>query len=165
MGECYKPYEWLLPLLLPLGLTLRLKGKEIIPNNGEVDITDLPVGGCRRYDTLECLSDVPYRGRLENAYWEYTNPKTGEKRVDTIRCKGDECKSPYIGWQSSRGIYRKGRRYYGVVRLGRKFKNATAGYFTCHFKGDSGPSVSVNIFSEYIHEFMSYLTAKYCPML
>ena len=38
--------------LVPLGLTLRLKGKEIIQPNGEVVITDLPVGGCRRYDSL-----------------------------------------------------------------------------------------------------------------
>ena len=125
---------------------MRLKGdpKEIIPNNGNVSLTDLPVGGCRRYDSLECLSDVPYRGRLAKAYWVYTDPNTSENHVvDDIRCKDDECKSPDIGWQSSRGIYRKGKQYYNVVRLSRRL-NATMGLFTCYFEGDSN-SVSVNI--------------------
>ena len=110
-------------------------------------ITDLPVGGCRRYESLECLSDVPYRGRMEVAYWKYTDGITlKDHKVDDIHCKDDECKSPYIGWQSSKGIYRKGTRYYGVVRLGRKFENATTeGLFTCHFEGDSNTPVSVNI--------------------
>ena len=128
--------------LLPLGLTLKLKGKEIIPDGGEVVIDDLPVGGCRRYDSLECLSDVEYRGPgiFEKAYWVYNDLE--DSLVDGIHCKGDECKSPDIGWQSSRGIYRKGSRYYGAVRLGRKLKNAAVGRFTCHFEGES---VSVNI--------------------
>ena len=123
--------------LLPLGLdlTLRLKGKEIIPEDGEVVITDLPVGGCRRYDSLECLSDVQYRGRVENAYWEYTDPYTLiTQRVDTIRCKDDECNSTDIGWWSARGIYKKGKKYYGVVRLGRHFENARWGLLTCVFE-------------------------------
>ena len=121
-----------------------MKGKEIIQNNGEVDITDLPVGGCRRFDTLECLSDVPYQGKVEKAYWEYTDPNTLEYHVvDDIRCEGKDC---WIsGWQSNMGIYKKGKKYYNVVRLGRRFEYATTGLFTCRFKGDSEPSVSVNI--------------------
>ena len=39
--------------LLHLGLTLRLNGKKIIPDGGEVNITDLPVGGCRQ-EILRC---------------------------------------------------------------------------------------------------------------
>ena len=129
-----------------LGLTVRLNDKKIIPKNGEIVITDLPVGGCRRYDSLECLSDVPYRGRMEKAYWKYTDPDTLEAHeVDDVNCKDDECKSPYIGWQSSENIYKKGKRYYGAIRLGRKFTNATLGHFTCHFEGDSDTPVSVNI--------------------
>ena len=132
--------------LLPLGLTLRLKGEDIIPKDGEVNINDLPVGGCRRYDSLECLSDVPYQGRMEVAYWKYTDPNTLEDHlVDDIRCKDDECESPDIGWQSSKGIYRKGSSYFGVVRLGRTKGNADLGHFTCYFEGDSEGQVSVNI--------------------
>ena len=106
-----------------------------------MSLTDLPVGGCRRYDSLECLSDVEYSGpgMLPEAYWVYLEDSLV---IDTIRCKGDECKSPYIGWQSSKGIYRKGKKYYNAVRLGRRSKNAATGQFTCHFEGDS---VSVNI--------------------
>ena len=119
----------------------------MIPSDGEVDITDLPVGGCRRYDTLECLSDVSYRGKVEKAYWEYTDPHTLENHlVDDIHCEDDECKSPYIGWQSSKGIYKKGKQYYNTVRLGRRFKNATEilpAVFTCYFEGHT--PVSVNI--------------------
>ena len=130
-----------------LGLTLRLKNKEIIPANGEVVINDFPVGGCRSYDSLECLSDVPYRGRMEEAYWKYADPNNFllDHRVDDIHCKGDECKSPYSGWQSSRGIYRKGKRYYNALILGRKFENATETLFTCHFEGDSDSPISVSI--------------------
>ena len=125
-------------------------------------ITDLPEGGCRRYDTLECLSDVPYRGRVEKAYWNYTDPNTGEEHlVDDIRCKSDECESPDIGWQSSRGIYRKGKSYYNVVRLGRKFKNAAVGEFTCHFEEDSEPSVSVNILGKWEVIETSYFVRTY----
>ena len=122
---------------------MRLKGQKNIPINqyGQatetVDITDLPVGGCRRYDTLECLSDVPYRGRLPNACWNYSDPNTFEDhQVDDIRCKGNDCKSPSIGWQSTLGIYRKGRSYYFVVRLGRSNENAEEGVFTCFVEGD-----------------------------
>ena len=128
-----------------LGLTLRLNDKKIIPENGEVDITDLSIGGCRRYDTLECLSDVPYRGRMEKAYWKWTDDTLKDHKVDDIDCKYGECTSPYIGWQSSEGVYKKGKRYYGVIKLGRKFENATLGLFTCHFEGDSNSPVSVNI--------------------
>ena len=128
---------------------MRLKGKEIIPDGGEVDITDLPVGGYRRYGTLECLSDVPYRGRVEKAYWVYTDQNTlNVYRVDNIRCKDDECKTPYIGWQSELGVYRKGKAYYGVVRLGRRSENAAEGLFTCYFEGDTGRPVSLNIVGE-----------------
>ena len=136
--------------LLPLGLTLRLKGKDIIPKDGEVNIIDLPVGGCRRYETLECLSDVPYRGRVEKAYWKYTDPDTlVEHKIDDIRCKTtDRCKKSEIGWQSSKGIYKNkmDKKYYGVVRLGRTKENAEVGIFTCYFEGDSDDErVSVNI--------------------
>ena len=137
--------------LLPTGLTLRLKGKEIIPDYGEVVITDLTVGGCRRYDTLECLSDVKYRGRVEKAYWKYTDQYTLEEHlVDDIHCKDDKCKRPdnATGWQSNRGIYRNGSSYYGVVRLGRTKENAVKGLFTCYFEGDSKYEVSVNIIGE-----------------
>lgn len=77
----------------------------------------------------------------------YTDLDTLEDHlVDDICCKDDECKSPYIGWRSSRGIYRKDKRYYNVVRLSRKVENATIlmhmGHFTCHFEGSS---VSVSI--------------------
>ena len=113
-----------------------MKGKTIIPKDGEVSITELPVGGCSRYDSLECLSDVPYRGRVEKAYWMYTDPYTPTitQRVDTIRCKDDECTSTDIGWWSARGIYKKGKGYYGVVRLGRRFENARWGLLTCVFE-------------------------------
>ena len=122
----------------------------IIPDGGEVNITDLPVGGCRRYDTLECLSDVPYQGKVEKAYWNYTDKTLVDHKVDDIHCKNDDDHKCWeFGWQSTLGIYKKGKKYYGVVRLGRRFKNATAGYFTCHFEGDSGPSVSVKI-SKYV---------------
>ena len=136
--------------LLPLGLTLRLKGKETIPDNGEVVIDDLPVGGCRRYDTLECLSDVKYQGAVEKAYWKYTDTTLKDYLVEDIHCKGDECKNPDIafGWQSSRGIYRNGSSYYGVVRLGRTKENAEKGVFTCYFEEDSNSPVSVNIIVE-----------------
>ena len=130
-----------------IDLTLRLKGKEIIPENGEVEIGDLPVGGCSSYDTLECLSEVKYRGRVEKTYWNYTDPNTfKDSRVDDIRCKDDECKSPDIGWQSNLGIYRKGKAYYGVVRLGRSSENAAEGLFTCRFEEET--PVSLNIVGE-----------------
>ena len=137
-------------------MTLRLKGKEIIPNDGsgKVDITDLPVGGYRRYETLECLSDVPYQGKVEKAYWVYTNPYSetlNSSLVDSIRCSSTGgCQSPDIGWQSSRGIYKskKDKTYYGVVRLGRSTETTMEGLFTCVFEGDSNTPVSVNIFSE-----------------
>ena len=129
-----------------LGLTLKLNGKKIIPNNGEVNITEFPVGGCRRYDTLECRSDVPYRGRMEVAYWKWTDDTLKDHKVDHINCKGDKCESPYIGWWSTNGIYRKGKRFYGMIRLGRKFENTTLGLFTCHFEGDrKDTTVSVRI--------------------
>ena len=116
-----------------------MKGKEIIPGIEEVEITDIPVGGYRRYDTLECLSDVPYRGRVENAYWVYTDPNTLEYHVvDDIRCKDDDDhKCGKFGWQSTLGIYKKGKEYYSVVRLGRRNENAARGVFTCHFEGES----------------------------
>ena len=120
---------------------MRLKDNVIIPNNGEVEVAGLPVGGCRRYDTLECLSDVPYQGRVEKAYWVYTDNTLEDHEVDDIRCEGNECWK--FGWQSTMGIYKKGNRYYNVLRLGRRFENATIGSFTCHFEGC--PSVSVNI--------------------
>ena len=127
-----------------LGLTMKLNGKEIIPNNGEVNIADLPVGGCRRYDTLECLSDVPYQGKVENAFWEYTDPDTLKYHVvDDIRCEGKDCWK--FGWHSNLGIYKKGQKYYGVVRLGRRNETATLGHFTCRFEEDSKSPVSVNI--------------------
>ena len=111
-----------------------------------MSIDNLPVGGYRRYDTLECLSDVPYRGRVEKAYWKYTDLDTCEEHViDDIRCKGDKCKSPDIGWQSTLGIYKEGKRYYNVLRLGRRFETATAGWFTCYFKEDSNSPVSAAI--------------------
>ena len=114
-------------------------------------ITDLPVGGCRRYETLECLSDVPYRERVEKAYWEYNDLDTLKDHVievDDIRCNTtDRCKNPEIGWQSSKGIYRNkmDKKYYGVVRLGKTKENAELGHFTCYFEGDSDGPVSVNI--------------------
>ena len=124
---------------------MRLNGKRIIPNNEEVVVTDLPVGGCRRFDTLECLSDVPFRGRMEVVYWKWTDDTLKDHKVDNINCKGDECESPYIGWWSKNGIYKnkKEKRYYGAVRLGRRFENATLGLFTCHFERDSDTPVSV----------------------
>ena len=96
-----------------------------------VSESDLPVGGCRRYDTLECLSDVPYRGRLENAYWVYTDPNTCEDYpVDDMRCENnDDHECWKYGWQSTLGIYKKGKKYYNVLRLGRRFENATSGLF------------------------------------
>ena len=122
-----------------------MKDKDIIPENGEVNINDLPVGGYRRYETLECLSDVPYRGRMEKAYWKYTDDRDHkDHKVDDIRCK-DECKSPDIGWRSTLGIYKNKTEYYGVVRLGRHNEAAAAGVFTCHFEGDSDGPVSVKI--------------------
>ena len=112
-----------------------------------MNITDLPVGGCTRYDSLECLSHVPHQGRREVAYWKYTDLDTlVDHKVDDINCEGDECKSSYIGWQSTLGIYRNGSSYYGVVMLGKRFENATAGLFTCHYEGDSDSRVSVSIF-------------------
>ena len=115
-------------------------------------ITDLPVGGCRRYDTLECLSDVKYRGRDEKAYWVYTDPNTFKTvRVDSIHCKtADRCKNPEIGWQSSKGIYKNGSGYFAVVRLGRNAINPAVGFFTCHVEGDSNSPVTVEIISESI---------------
>ena len=129
-----------------VGVTLRLKDKKIIPNNGEVNITDLPVGGCRGYDSLECLSDVKYQGRIdvENTYWIYFDPITRiEYEIDDVRLKVRE--SPDIGWRSARGIYRKGISYYNVLRLGRVSEKPAVGLFTCHIEGDSNSPVSVNI--------------------
>ena len=108
-----------------------------------MSITDFLVNsGCRRYETIECLSDMSYQGIFEKAYWVYTDE---DHLVDNIRCKDDECKNPDIGWQSSRGIYRKGKRYYNAVRLGRTKKNAAVGKFTCHFEGESPVSVNIMI--------------------
>ena len=42
------------------------------------------------------------------------------------------------------GIYRKGRKYYGVVRLGRTKEQPAVGTFTCYFEGDSDTPASVN---------------------
>ena len=130
-----------------VGLNLRLKGKKIISNNGEVVILDLPVGGYRHYDTIECLSEMKYRGRVEKAYWNYTNTTSLKVyKVDDFRCKfGRNCKTPYIGWWSARGIFRKGQSYFNVLRLGRVTKNATVGLFTCNFEEDNDDPVSVNI--------------------
>ena len=109
-----------------------------------MEITDLPVGGCRRYDSLECLSEVPYRGKVEEAYWVYTDLDTCEDHVvNDSRCEGDECWK--FGWQSTLGIYKKDEKYYSVVRLGRQNETAAGGVFTCHFKGDSNPPVSASI--------------------
>ena len=110
-----------------------------------MNINDLPIGGRRRYDTLECLSDVPYQGRKEAAYWMYTDDTLVDHMVDDIHCKSYKCNSPYIGWQSSKGIYRNGSSSFGVVRLGRRFENAALGLFTCHYEGDSNSPVSVSI--------------------
>ena len=112
-----------------------------------MNITDLPVGRCRRYESLECLSDVPYQGRMEKAYWKYTDPITlMEYKVDDIRCKvRPKCKSPDIGWWSIKGIYKKGKRYYNVLKLGRVSEEAAVGLFTCHIEGDSNSPVSVII--------------------
>ena len=156
--------------MFSVGLELRLKGQRIIPTNDEgqatedVDINDLPVDGYRRYETLECLSDVKYRGRVPNAYWEYTDkslaeysstdPNTDVHRVDDIRCKGDKCESSNIGWHSTLGIYRKGRSYYFVLRLGRSDENAKEGFFTCIF-GES-ERVTVKICECYLSHY--YLT-------
>ena len=41
------------------------------------------------------------------------------------------------------GIYRKGKKYYGVVRLGRNKEKPAEGNFTCYFEGDSGLPASV----------------------
>ena len=116
-----------------------------------MSITELPVGGYRRYETLECLSDVPYRGRVEKAYWKYTDDTLVDHKVDDIRCKTTGgCKSPKIGWQSTKGIYKKGNSYFGVVRLGRNATNPIVGLFTCYFEGDSDidPRITVEIVSE-----------------
>ena len=119
-----------------------------------MNLNDLPVGGYRRYNTLECLSDVKYRGRVEKAYWVYNNPyfeTLNSSLVDSIHCnKTGGCQNPDIGWQSNRGIYRSknDKTYYGVVRLGRSRENAMEGSFTCVFEGDSNTPVSVNIFKE-----------------
>ena len=74
----------------------------------------------------------------------YTDPITlNEIRVDDIRCKvRRKCESSDIGWWSARGIYRKGKSYFGVLRLGRAFEEAAVGVFTCHYEGSA---VSVNI--------------------
>ena len=117
-----------------------------------MNITDLPVlnDGCRgyAYNSLECLSDVKYQGlgrvNVENAYWMYTNLINGKKyKIDDVRCRN--CKSPDIGWKSARGIYRNGKSYYNVLRLGRVSEEAEGGLFTCHIKEDSDSPVSVNI--------------------
>ena len=119
-----------------------------------MEITDLPVGGCRRHDTLECLSDVEYRGEFGMAYWVYTDSTLENHLVDGMCNKtANGCRNSDIGWHSTLGIYKKDKRYYGVVRLGRKFENATQGLFTCHSENDSGFSVSVNIIASkfYLH--------------
>ena len=81
------------------------------------------------------------------AYWKYTNiTSLQEFLVDDFRCKSRRnCKTPYIGWWSARGIYRKGQSYFNVLRLGRVTKNATVGLFTCNFEEDNEDPVSVNI--------------------
>ena len=145
--------------LLTAGLEFRLKGRVDISNDEEVNIATLPEGGCRRYDTLECLSDVPYRGRVEKAYWVYTDPFT-EKTYDvpSIRCRGNTCNHA-LGWQSSMGIYRKGRKYFGVVRLGRTKEQPAEGNFTCYFDGDSSTvkceCKAINLFVGLGHNSMS----------
>ena len=112
-----------------------------------MDITDFPVGGFRHYDTLECLSDVPYRGIMVKAYWKYTDPITlREYKVDDIHYKvRPNCRSPDIGWRSTRGIYKKDTSFYSLLRLGRFSENATVGLFTCHIEGDRDSPVSVTI--------------------
>ena len=140
-----------------------MKDKEIISKDGEVNITDLPVDGYRRYETLECLSDVPYRGRVEKAYWKYTDNFLVDHEVDDIRCKTTgRCKNPEIGWQSTKGIYKNGESYFGVVRLGKRFENAATGIFTCHFEGDSNSPVSVNIISKYMQVAKIAITYYSC---
>ena len=133
----------------------------IIPNNGELNINDLPVGGYRRNETLECLSDVPYRGRVPKAYWKYTDNTFEDHKVDDIRCKGDKCKSPYIGWQSAMGIYKKGDRYYHVLRLGRRFENASKGLFTCYFEGCLPVSIEIGECEVKIIIVVSFLSGLY----
>lgn len=112
--------------------------------NGLTDIKDkyYPVGGCRRYNTLECLSDVKYRGRVENAYWAYVCPHSDEEcRLDGT---GGECEcNQDVGWHSYMGIYKNGTKYYGTVRLGRTSARALEGTFKCYFEDDSNTPVSV----------------------
>ena len=110
-----------------------------------MNITALPVGECRGYESLECLSNVKYYPlRVDKAYWVYTDPITLEQsRVDDIRCEvRHNCESSDIGWWSARGIYRKGESYFGVLRLGRVVERAAVGLFTCVYEGST---VSVNI--------------------
>ena len=133
-----------------LGLTLWLKGEKNITDNREVNINDLPKSGCRRYKSLECRSDVLYPGIIdrEKAYWIYRDPITlKDYMVDDIRCKvGDKCEHSNIGWRSARGLYRNGKMYYIVVRLGKVSDEAKVGLFTCHIEGDSKSlAVSVKI--------------------
>ena len=136
-------------IVTPVGVAVRLNGKKSISSGEEVHITDLPVGGCRRYETLECLSNVIYRGRVEKTYWKYTDDSLVDHVIDDIRCEDtDDHECWEFGWQSNLGIYKKGKKYYYVLRLGRQNETATKGLFTCHFEGDAGVDVSVNIIGE-----------------
>ena len=88
----------------------------------------------------------------------YTDPfYLEDHEVDDIYCKGDECRNADLGWWSRKGKYRIGNRYYGMVRLGKRFENATAGLFTCHYEGDR--PVSVHIFES------EFYTAFYANIL
>ena len=124
-----------------------------------MNITDIPVGGCRRYETLECRSNVPYQAVLRTAYWVYTSNTLEDHHVDDIRCNmtTNRCRNSDIGWWSRKGIYKKGKRYYGLVRLGKRFENATVGRFTCHYEGDIDSPVSVNIIAS---EFYTSILGK-----
>ena len=126
-----------------------MKGEKNITNVTEVNINDLPKSGCRRYKSLECRSDVPYQGIIdhEKAYWVYTDRITlKDYMVDDIRCKvRHKCQRSDIGWRSARGLYRNGKRYLNVLRLGRVSDEAKVGLFTCHIEEDSNSPISVYI--------------------
>ena len=121
-----------------------------IIRNGKTYINDkhFPIGGFRFYNTLECRSDVKYRGRVENAHWAYVDPVTKEEQ--RLDCEGAECEElqKTIGWRSYSSIYKNGTTYYGTVRLGRTSEKAVDGTFKCYFKDDSNSPVSVDIVDE-----------------
>ena len=122
---------------------------EIFSDSENVTTSDFPDLGCKRLDSLECLSGVPYPGRMVKAYWKYTDPITlKEYKVDDIHCNFRpklKCESPDIGWRSARGIYRKDKRYFNVLRLGMVSEEPAVGLFTCHIEEDSKSPVSVYI--------------------